>query len=210
MKITKDIVRDLLPAYLAGDASAETRAAVEEYLGKFADLRQIVEAAGTHSPPLPAAPAGLEVRSLERTRLLLGHKNFWLGFALIFCLGAPILRPLWIADFVMLIGLGGWAPFLVACRKLNTAGLETPRGWGPQHRWATVGALVGLAVGVLLRQHKGWHSPEPIFVVINMLSIMISGVLLATGIGEMLHQIQRSPELRGPHISTLFGKDVPK
>lgn len=39
MSVTRDIARDLLPAYASGTASAETRAAVEEWLAKDADLR---------------------------------------------------------------------------------------------------------------------------------------------------------------------------
>ena len=109
-EVTKDVVRDLLPVYLAGDASADTRAVVEAFLAQDAELRQIVEAAGTFSLPPLEAPASLEMRSLERTRRLLGRKNFWLGFAVIFSLVPLVLKPWWLADAAMLIGLGAWVP----------------------------------------------------------------------------------------------------
>ena len=110
-QVTKDIVRDLLPVYLAGDASADTRAVVESFLAGDQELRQIVDAARSYSLPPLEAPANLEVRALQRTRRLLGRKNFWLGFALIFCSAPLVLKSLWLADIVMVIGLAGWIPF---------------------------------------------------------------------------------------------------
>jgi hypothetical protein len=205
MKVTKDIVRDLLPAYLAGEATAETRAVVEEYLAKDVELRQIVEAAGAYSLAPLEAPAGLESRSLKRARRLLGRKNFWMGFALIFCLAAPIVKPLPLADLVMILGLAGWAPFLITCKKLMATGVEAARGWRPRTLWSIVGGLVGVTVILLLEQHAGrgmkWG---PLLIAFN------SGSLSAAVIGERLHQIQGGVELRGPYLSTLFGKEGPR
>jgi hypothetical protein len=193
VQVTKNVVRDLLPVYLAGDASAETRAVVESFLAQDGDLRQIAEAAGTYSLPALEAPASLEVRSLERTRRLLGRKNFWLGFALIFTFASLILKPFWFADLVMLIGLSGWAPFLMACNKLKATGLEAPRRWLLRLLWAVVGAQIGAAAGYLIEQqmrgpqHLAWIT-----------------VVLALWIGQKLHQIPTHDELTRP--TTLFGK----
>jgi hypothetical protein len=201
MNVTKDIVRDLLPAYLAGEASADTRAAVEAYLAKDVELRQIVEAAGAYSLAPLEAPAGLETRSLKQTRRLLGRKNFWMGLALIFCLAAPIVKPLRLADLVMILGLAGWAPFLIVCRKLMATGLEAPRGWRPRILWGAVGTLAGFAVEYHLRQDIPWRQP------IHFYFLPAAGLLIATMIGEKLHQIQTGPEANGPYISSLFGKE---
>ena len=57
MQVTRDIVRDLLPVYLAGEASADTRAVVEKHLATDPQLREAVEAAGAWSPPPIEAPA---------------------------------------------------------------------------------------------------------------------------------------------------------
>lgn len=206
MKITKNIVCDLLPAYLAGEASADTRAVVEAYLAKDEELRQIVKAAGAYSLPALEAPAGLEARSLKQTRRLLGRKNFWMGFALIFCLAAPIVKPLRLANLVMLIGLAGWAPFLIACRKLMAMGLEARRGWLPRGLWGAVGALLGTSLATLIEQHKGWRA-EPIFILVWMCNLASVGALIAATIGEKLHQIQTAAEANGPYISTLLGKE---
>jgi hypothetical protein len=194
-QVTKDIVRDLLPVYLAGDASSDTRTVVDAFLAQDAELRQIVEAAGAYSLPPLEAPASLEAQSLERTRRLLGRKNFWLGFALIFSFAPLILKPWWLDDVVMLIGLGGWAPFLMACRELSATGLETPRGWVPRTLWYFVSSAVGWTAGYLIQ-------PQPPFRWPWMMSIATMG--LAMWLGEKLHQIQTGDELHRPR--TLFGK----
>jgi hypothetical protein len=196
MQVTKDMVRDLLPVYLAGDASADTRAVVEAFLAQDADLREIVEAAGTYSLPRLEAPAGLEAQSLERTRRLLGRKNFWLGFALIFTFVPLILKPWWFADTVMLIGLAGWAPFLIACRGLSATGLEASRRLLPRLLWAVVGAQIGAAAGYLIQQQTGYHRA--------MIDFPFVTFGLALWIGEKLHQIPTPEALSRP--TTLFGK----
>jgi hypothetical protein len=193
-QVTKDMVRDLLPVYLAGDASADTRAVVEKFLAQDPELRQIVEAAGAYSLPSLEAPASLEARSLERTRRLLGRKNFWLGFALIFTFAPRILKPFWFSDLVMLIGLAGWAPFLMACKALGATGLEAGQGWVPRLLWAVVGAQIGAAAGYLIQQQIGGTN--------YLMPCVTLG--LALWIGEKLHQIQTYKELNRP--TTLFGK----
>jgi hypothetical protein len=200
VKITKDIVRDLLPAYLAGEASAETRAVVEAFLGQDAELREIVEASGSFSLPPLEAPVGLEGRSLRQARRLLGRKNFWLGFALIFCLAAPVVKPLRLADAVMVIGIAGWVPFFVACKKLMATGVTAKRGWGPRYLWGVVGAAVGFAIEYHVRQDIPWRQP------FHFYNLWVFGLFAATLIGQKLRQIQTGPEASSPYISTLFGK----
>jgi hypothetical protein len=198
-QVTRDMVRDLLPVYLAGDASADTRTVVEAFLAKDAELREIVEAAGNDSLPALKAPAGLEAQSLERTRQLLGGKNFWLGFALIFTFVPLILKPFWLADIVLLIGLSGWAPFLIACRDLKSTGLEPPRRWLPRFLWAVVGAQIGAAAGHLIQQQIGGHWGNRVYYFPMWITFS-----LALWIGEKLRQIPTPDEIARP--TTLFGK----
>jgi hypothetical protein len=185
------MVRDLLPVYLAGDASADTRAVVEEFLAQDAELREIMKSAGTFSLPALEAPASLEAQALLRTRRLLGRKNFWLGFALIFSFAPLILKPWWLADLVMLVGLGGWAPFLMACRELSATGLEAPRGWVPRILWTAIGWLLGSAAGSLIERQTDY-----------LLPLVTCG--LALWIGEKLHRIETLKEINRP--MSLFGK----
>ena len=43
MKVTGDVIQDLLPLYLADEVSADTRTLVEEYLETDQELAQLVE-----------------------------------------------------------------------------------------------------------------------------------------------------------------------
>jgi hypothetical protein len=68
MTITRPVIIDLWPLYASGDASAETRALVEEFLHDDPELAQQLG----REPLLPAAAAPLspdhEVRALASTR----------------------------------------------------------------------------------------------------------------------------------------------
>jgi predicted anti-sigma-YlaC factor YlaD len=85
MNVTREVIIDLLPAYLAGEASRDTRALVEEYLEQDAELARRVRqqsAEGFATTPLPDLPPGLELKSLSRTRRLLGWQRWLFGFAI--------------------------------------------------------------------------------------------------------------------------------
>jgi anti-sigma factor RsiW len=87
MMVTRDVVRDLLPAYLAGDASADTRRIVEAFLASDPTLAREVEAESGEAFALPAtpAPAGTaEKDALDATRRLLKQRTSTLVVACIF------------------------------------------------------------------------------------------------------------------------------
>ncbi len=197
-QVTKDSVLVLLPVYLAGEASADTRKVVELFLEQDPDLRRIVDAAGSYTLPLVEAPADLEVRSLERTRRLLGRKNLWLAFALIFSLVPPILRPFWLADVAIVIGLSAWVPLLITCRELNATGLEAPRGWLHRVLWLGIVSVLGLTAGLLINEQIGGPWGNRAFYFLPAITMG-----LAMWLGERLHQIQTGEELYRP--TTLFG-----
>lgn len=87
MTVTRDVVRDLLPVYLSGDASADTRRFVDEYLAGDLALAQEVEAARGQDFGLPATPApstSAEKEALDETRRRLKHRTSTLVVAAIF------------------------------------------------------------------------------------------------------------------------------
>ena len=87
MSVTRDVVKDLLPVYLAGEASADTRALVEEYLKSDRELASEAERArrlDAGLPPTPAPAEDAEKRALEATRRLLKDRSSTLATALIF------------------------------------------------------------------------------------------------------------------------------
>ena len=72
MDVTQDVILDLLPVYFSGEASAGTRALVDEALARDPALAARVrrEWAQPFGPGAAShtAPPDLELRSLRRTR----------------------------------------------------------------------------------------------------------------------------------------------
>lgn len=81
--ITRDVITDLLPLYLAGDASADTRALVEAFLASDPEFARRVRAEPPDFSRLPVDPAQeLEMRALRQTRGLLRTSSTVLALAL--------------------------------------------------------------------------------------------------------------------------------
>jgi len=77
MKVTRDVVSDLWPVYESGEASADTKALVEEFLAQDAAFAATLRA----NPTLPATEVHMshdsETVALKRTRDLV-HGRGWL------------------------------------------------------------------------------------------------------------------------------------
>jgi anti-sigma factor RsiW len=86
--VTRDLVEDLLPVYLAGDASADTRRVVEAFLAGDPELAREVEEARSGPIALPATPPPStgEKQALDATRQLLKHRTSTMAVAILFTL----------------------------------------------------------------------------------------------------------------------------
>jgi hypothetical protein len=87
MKVTREVILDLLPVYLAGEASPATRALIEEYMEQDAELAQRIRVqwADNLGKIAPSAlPPDLELRSLRRTRALIGWQKWLFGLGICF------------------------------------------------------------------------------------------------------------------------------
>jgi anti-sigma factor RsiW len=87
MSVTREVILDLLPLYLAGEASPASRALVEEYLRQDPELAERIRILGTEgfAPSAPAdLPPDLELKSLRRTRRLLGVQRWLFGLGIAF------------------------------------------------------------------------------------------------------------------------------
>ena len=87
MNVTREVILDLLPVYLSGEASPATRTLVEEYLKQDTELAQRVrlQSPDNISKTVPSTlPADLELQSLRRTRSLLRRQRWLFGFAIFF------------------------------------------------------------------------------------------------------------------------------
>lgn len=85
MNVTRDVVKDLLTVYLAGEASADTRALVDEWLRSDSELAgQTNRARASELPAVGAPQASVERRALDRTRRYLSGRSMVLGAAIYF------------------------------------------------------------------------------------------------------------------------------
>ena len=82
MKVTRDVVKDLLTVYSAGEATSDTRALVEEWLRSDPELaRQAQQAESVTLPDVPPLPPTVEKQALDRTRRHLRWRTVLLGVA---------------------------------------------------------------------------------------------------------------------------------
>lgn len=87
MKITRDVITDLMPVYSSGEASSDTRALVEEFFKQDPEYARI--AAKPENQILPGGdslslPRNSELTSLARTRLMIRRRSLFLSLALMF------------------------------------------------------------------------------------------------------------------------------
>ena len=139
MNVTREIVKDLLPLYVAGEASADTRALVESFLREDAELARLAEVLRAEErAPVRGAPVapGAGRAALERTKLLLRRRTRLLAFALLFS-GLPLtcafdqtgLRFLLLRDAPALasaslaVASALWIAYVVTARQLRVTGL---------------------------------------------------------------------------------------
>jgi hypothetical protein len=141
MKVSRDVILDLLPLYLAREASVATRALVEQYLSQdvaLADQIRLQVTAGLgDSPTSVELPPELELRSLGRTRTLLRRQRLLFGIAI----GLSVLAltsevsfagnrfasfHFLIRDFPLVLGpvalaaVGCWIAYIAVARRLRT------------------------------------------------------------------------------------------
>ena len=82
MEVTREMVIDLLPLYESGEASAETRAAVEEFLRRDPSLARHLADDEKQVPPAPASQ--VERDAVARTRATIRRRAWTLGLAVFF------------------------------------------------------------------------------------------------------------------------------
>jgi anti-sigma factor RsiW len=143
MEVTRNVIQDLLPIYLGGEASAESRALVDEFLKRDPALAADVERqksdllkqtfTGGHAMSLPQ---DLEVKTLARTRAELTRRSWMLALAIAFTL-FPLsivvegthVRWLMLRDVPSLAlafwaaAAGFWVGFIVHNKRLRSTGL---------------------------------------------------------------------------------------
>ncbi len=88
MNVTKEIINDLIPLYVANECSADTRTLVEEYLQRnprqAEELRRVM--ATSVPQAVPSAKSLNEVRSFREARRRLRRRSWLMAFAIFFSL----------------------------------------------------------------------------------------------------------------------------
>ena len=138
MNVTREIVKDLLPLYVAEEASEESRAAVDEWLRTDPELARLVSELrdDATAPPATGGPQASGQVALAATKALLRRRSWLLALALLFT-GMPVsfafdssglrffmLRdaPL-VSSFSLAAALGLWIAFGLVTRRLRVTGL---------------------------------------------------------------------------------------
>jgi hypothetical protein len=143
VEVTRNIIQDLLPLYLAGEVCPETRVLVEKFLARDAMLAAEVERLKSDSwkPILTGGnimtlPKDHDVQTLERTRSTIAQRSWNLGLAIAFTL-MPLsfvfnkghLQWMMARDIPSMAmaswaaALGFWVGYVIHNRRLRSAGL---------------------------------------------------------------------------------------
>ena len=83
MQVTREMIVDLLPLYQSGEASADSRAAVEAFMRRDPSLVRLIadDSAGAEAIP---PEASLERQAVSRTRAIIRRRSWVLAFAIFF------------------------------------------------------------------------------------------------------------------------------
>ena len=91
MNVSRNVIHDLVPLYLADEASAHTRALIEEFLAADPELAgEVARLQSSSTNPtltggnVMSLPQDHETQTLARTRSELAHRSWNLGLAIAF------------------------------------------------------------------------------------------------------------------------------
>jgi anti-sigma factor RsiW len=140
--MTRNIIQDLLPLYLAGEVCPETRAAVEEFLSRDATLAAEVERLKSDSlkrilgGTTMTLPQDHDAQTLARTRSTIAQRSWMIGLAIAFTFfpmsfvfdkghvqwmlireSPSLAMASWAA------ALGFWVGFVIHNQRLRSSGL---------------------------------------------------------------------------------------
>ena len=139
MKVTQNVIHDLMPAYLSGEASDDTVALIKEFQQLDPDFARTVEA--LRANPLPELPVVLrptqEKETLDMTKQLLRWRGILMGLGIFLTMLPLSFRfdngqitwtflqetPPVATGLLCLSALSCWAGFLYVRRRLQVTGL---------------------------------------------------------------------------------------
>jgi len=136
--ITREVITDLLPAYLSGDVSGDTRALIETYMQQDPEFAALIKTeAKVVFPNAVPSRSGYdpELAALRKTKRLLRRRGWYMGLALFFTLTAASYQygpegfkwtwqdaPL-ASVLCAMVGLTFWFAYFRSRRRLKLSGV---------------------------------------------------------------------------------------
>ncbi len=135
MTVTREVIRDLVGSYVAGECTADTRSLVEAFAAKDAEVARWIAAARRELPPGPALRTDAELATIRRTRRAVAARS-WLMAGAIFFTALPLSvhgdssgvtwlaaeQPFLAAAFAA-VGAALWIGVATQTRRVRGAGL---------------------------------------------------------------------------------------
>jgi VIT1/CCC1 family predicted Fe2+/Mn2+ transporter len=107
VSVPRNVILDLLPAYLAGEASAESRAIIEEFAKSDPQIARIIRTRTLDPETISqklAAPDSLEMKTMKRVRRSIRRQMLYVAVATASVLMVPLLAMLFTDEV-------NWSPF---------------------------------------------------------------------------------------------------
>ena len=140
MKVTREVITDLLPAYLSKEASSDTCALVDEFFKQDPEFAALVKEKKSEEllGQLPVTPLSKdhELETLIRTKNKLKWRSHWLTLAIVFslmpfsCVFSSkglvwlMLRDApYAANIFVIFAVISWIQFFITRRKLRSSGI---------------------------------------------------------------------------------------
>jgi hypothetical protein len=141
MNVTREVITDLLPAYLSKEGGTDTRALVEEFFKKDPEFAALVKEKKSEELlgklPVNPLPKDHERETLIRTKNMLKWRAHWLGLAILFtlmplsCVFSSNWHLTWImlrdapyaANTFTILAVISWIQFFRTRRKLRSSGI---------------------------------------------------------------------------------------
>ena len=126
MKVTRDVIYDLLPAYFSGEISQDTRRLVDEFLEQDPEFRQMMERfrAVFREPRPSGAAVPSDAEAFNRAKSWLHKRSELRGYVIGFGLTSLILLFLVAARLTPSTSTGPWLIGLVFAATALIAGVQ--------------------------------------------------------------------------------------
>lgn len=136
MNITREVITDLLPLYLSGEASEDSRLLIQKYLEQDPEFAHQIELSHKDEFKLTAVPTpNKELAALNKTKRLLNLRSWLLGIALFLTASLFGIRDIgngvewlwtglpWGFAVCLITAVSAWIAYMTLRHRLNRIGV---------------------------------------------------------------------------------------